>query len=127
MDWQEKYENAAQHEKDAYNRSLVEALLAQVEQGAYGMYNMIWYALAGQATLEQAGWTLFSVLRRNEVDYLIRCNCAETLLQLLGRTDVLKALTEAVNLTNGSPTKRQPYLTALQQELTERLGQKPTE
>ncbi|MFD2572237.1 hypothetical protein ACFSUS_16465 [Spirosoma soli] len=124
MSWQEHYENAARNESNTYETVSVENLLAQVGQGQYGAYNMIWYALAERATVHQAGWVLFRVLLRNDVSYLIRCNCAEALLQLLGRTDVLQTLNEAIDLTNGSPTERQPYLTALQKELTARLGSK---
>ncbi|GAB3508909.1 hypothetical protein GCM10027341_45330 [Spirosoma knui] len=121
MSWQEHYENAAQQESDAYDTLSVENLIDQIERGQYGRYNMIWSALVSRATLSQAGWTLFRVLLRDDVAYLIRCNCAEALLELLGRTDVLQTLDEAVNLTNGSPSQREPYLTALHQELTERL------
>ncbi|UFH57536.1 hypothetical protein [Spirosoma sp. KNUC1025] len=125
MSWQEDYEKAAQQEYDLYNAQSVAAILNRIERGEYGVYNMIWYTLAEEATLPQAGWTLFRVLQRDELDYLIRCNCAEALLQLLGRTDVMLILNEAVNLTSGTPAKRQPYLAVLQQELTERLGAKP--
>ncbi|MBD2705860.1 hypothetical protein IC229_35005 [Spirosoma sp. BT702] len=124
-DWQEQHERAAGKEQDRYGKLSVTDILHRVELGQYGEYNMIWHTLAEEAMLQQAGWTLFRVLQRDEVDYLIRCNCAEALLELLGRTDVLQTLNEAVNLTKGSPAERQPYLLALEGELTQQLGAKP--
>ncbi|WP_420149062.1 hypothetical protein [Spirosoma sp.] len=125
-DWREQYEQAAGKEHNRYTTLSVADMLQRIDQGVYGEYNMIWRTLAEEATLQQAGWTMFRVLQRNEVDYLIRCNCAEALLELLGRTDVMQTLDEAVKLTSGTLVERRPYLTALQQELTERLGGEST-
>ncbi|GAB3704959.1 hypothetical protein GCM10027592_36880 [Spirosoma flavus] len=123
-DWREQYEQAAGNEKDRYATLAVTDLLQRIERGDYGDYNMIWHTLAEEATLQQAGWTMFRVLQRDAVDYLIRCNCAEALLELLGRTDVMQILDEAVKLTSGTPPERLPHLKALEQEITERLGTK---
>lgn len=123
MSWQDQYENAADHERQEYDALTVDALLDAVERGQYGQYNMIWYVLAERATLQQAASTLFRTLQRDEVDYLIRCNCAETLLSLLGHDDdPLQCLQDAVNLSNGKPAERLPYLTAIKQEIAERSG-----
>jgi hypothetical protein len=121
MDWQEQYETAADREQQAYETQPIAQLLEQIKQRQYGSYNMIWSVLAERATLSEAGWPLFDVLHR-DIDYLIRCNCAEALLQLLGRTDVMDVLRESVNLTAGTPTDRGPYIKALEQELIHTIG-----
>lgn len=124
MDWQEQYETAADREQQAYTNLSIAQLLDLIQQGHYGKYNQIWHVLADQATLTQAGWPLFNVLYQ-DIDYLIRCNCAEALLELLGRTDVMSILQESVNLTAGTPAERGPYLKALEEELIRTIG-KPT-
>jgi hypothetical protein len=48
----------------------------------FGEYHTIWRVLAERATLEQAGWLLFSILE-SDVDYLHRYNGAAALLQML--------------------------------------------
>lgn len=124
MSWQDQYEAAADRERQAYQNEPLNSLLTAVDRGNYGQYNMIWPVIAEQATLQQAAGSLFRVLERTEVDYLIRCNCAETLLELLNPDDddILQRLQDAVDLTSGTPAECVPHLAALKQKLRERLG-----
>ncbi len=122
MSWQDQYESAAERELQAYELLPVDILLNNVEQGQYGQYNMVWHAISDRASLSQAAIPLFRILQRNDVDYLIRCNCAEALLDLLGHNDdPLQHLQKAVDLTSGKPADRLPYLTALHEELAKRV------
>ena len=123
MSWKDQYENAADRERQEYDALAVDTLLEAVERGQYGQYHMIWYVLAERATLQQAASTLFRTLQRDEVDYLIRCNCAEALLSLLGHdNDPLQCLQDAVHLSSGPPAGRLPYLAAIRKEIAERTG-----
>lgn len=125
MSWKDQYESAAERESAAYEAMSVKTLLSHVQQGQYGQYHMIWSAVAEQATLKEAAWTLFDVLQHDKSDYLLRYNCAKALLELMGREDVMEIPDEVVNLSRGTPAMRLPYLTALQQELISRIGQPP--
>lgn len=125
MSWKDQYEHAAGQELQAYENQSIDALLRAVQQGQFGQYNMIWTALSDQATLDEAGWVLFGVLQQDKLDYLIRCNCAEALLELLERDDVLAILDEATNLSRGSAAQQTPYLHALRLELCSRIGEPP--
>lgn len=120
MDWQEEHENAADKERQYYDELPVEQLLKLVSDGQYGNYDTIWHSLAERATLQQAAWVLFAVLNTDE-EYLIRCNCAEALLYLLGRADVMQVLDESVALSAGTPHERAPHLAALKQEILQKL------
>ncbi len=121
MNWQEQYENAADSEGDSYSEMPLEQVLHQIKQGSYGDYYSIWRDVENRATLAEAGWLLYEVLHR-DIDYLIRCNAAEALLTLLGCTDVMENLDRAVALTAHTVEERAPNLTALKQELEEKIG-----
>lgn len=120
MDWQEEYENAADKERQYYDELPVEHLLSLVSDGQYGNYNTIWHSLEERATLKQAAWVLFVVLNTDE-EYLTRCNCAEALLYLLGREDVMQVLAESVALSANTPDERAPHIAALKQEILQQL------
>lgn len=122
MDWKEQYEASADKERDRYDQQPVTVLLEQVSMGQYGDYNTLWRSLAERATLQEAALPLFSVLQNDSLDFLIRCNCAEALLHLLGREDGLTILEEAVNLSRGTVAMRHPYLMTLQHEINTRLS-----
>ncbi len=121
MDWQEQYEKAADAEGASYSEMPLEQVLQLVKQGSYGDYYSIWRDVEDRATLDQAGWLLYEVLH-HDIDYLIRCNAAEALLTLLGCTDVMANLDRAVVLTAHTVEERRPHLTALKQELEEKIG-----
>ncbi|CCG99661.1 hypothetical protein FAES_1651 [Fibrella aestuarina BUZ 2] len=122
MSWQDQYEQAAQRERTGFDELPVDTLLRYVEAGQYGDYYGLWHSVAQRATLQQAGWVLFRVLQREELAFLVRCTCAEALLRLLGRTDELALLNEAVNLSSGTMAMHEPYRLALQHELANRLN-----
>ncbi|GAB2596018.1 hypothetical protein [Spirosoma areae] len=121
MDWQEEYEKAADYEKRAYEALPVDSLIEQISQGQFGTYNMIWRVLAQRATVQQVGWPFFQVLD-SDAEYLIRCNCAEALLTLLGREGVMAILREAAALTYGPLAGRMTQVSALKRELSQLLG-----
>jgi hypothetical protein len=121
MDWQEQYENAADAEGDSYSDMPLKQVLYLIKQGCYGEYYSIWRDVEERATLAEAGWLLYEVLHR-DIDYLIRCNAAEALLTLLDCTDVMENLDRAVTLTAYTVEERAPHLTALKQELEEKIG-----
>ena len=61
----------------------LERLLEDVSKGRYGKYYNIWCVIAEHSSLEEAGWVLFQVLKK-DIDYLYRYHCAAALIELLG-------------------------------------------
>ena len=57
--WKDRYDAAATAEKKQLTGMQVEKLLKNVRNGKFGEYYTIWYAIADNATLDQAGWTLY--------------------------------------------------------------------
>lgn len=115
MTWQESWEKAADDERAQYNARPVSDLIAHIQKGWFGNYYSIWHSIAQRATLEQAGWSLFDVLRSN-ADYLNRYHCAAALLRLLDNRSF-----EAVNISAEIPD-RESNLEAIEHELNNRLG-----
>ena len=81
--WKDKWDEYSKLEREKMNLISPEHLLEDVRQGRYGNYYNIWYVIARRATLEEAGWVLFQVLKK-DIDYLYRYHCAAALIELLG-------------------------------------------
>ena len=120
--WKEQYEDAAGDEKKRLSNTDVESLLQNVRQGQYGDYRQIWYALAEKATLEQAGWTLYTVLA-SPIDYLHRYHAAAALLKLLEKSGVNSGF-EPVQLS-GNPIFIRDNLPKVRDILVQKLGTPP--
>jgi hypothetical protein len=116
--WKEQWEDAATDERERLSTTEVEKLLRDVRAGNYGNYYMIWYAIADNATLEQAGWILYNVLTA-DIDYLYRYHAAAALIQLLGDTHF-----QAVDLS-GNPINIQTHLPKVREMLVQRIGAPP--
>ena len=112
--WKEEYENASVRERNQFARLDVEALIQKVREGVFGDYFGIWYAIADNATLRQAGWTLYSILTSN-VDYLYRYHAAAALIKLLRST------LEPVALSAKRPTL-EANLATVREELLRLIG-----
>ncbi len=120
--WKEQYEDAAGDEKKRLSNTEVERLLENVRQGKFGDYHQIWYALAEIATLEQAGWTLYTVLA-SPIEYLHRYHAAAALIKLLEKAGV-KAGFEPVQLS-GNPIFIRDNLPKVRDILAQKLGTPP--
>ena len=120
--WKEQYEDAGTAEKERYVQTSVEHLLQAVQRGQFGDYHQIWYALAENATLEQAGWTLYHVLA-SPIDYLHRYHAAAALIQLLGKAGVSSGF-EPVQLS-GNPIFIRDNLPKVREMLVQKLGEDP--
>lgn len=121
--WKEQYEDAGTDEKQRYVKAGVEKLLQTVQKGQFGSYYQIWYALAEIATLEQAGWPLYTILTAN-IDYLNRYHAANALLQLFAKKG-LNAGFEPVDLS-GNRANLPANLAQVRALLLQHLGEPPT-
>lgn len=81
--WQDRWEAAADDERKRMEARTTTELLADIGEGRFGIYYVIWYVIASRSTVDEAGWTLFRVLA-GEADYLCRYHCAAALLLLMG-------------------------------------------
>ncbi|CAN5537111.1 hypothetical protein BH10PLA1_BH10PLA1_20780 [soil metagenome] len=99
--FQQEYEEHASRELAALVAKPTAELLDVVRAGKFGDSYQLWYAIAEKATLQQAGWVLFDVLK-SKADYLHRYHCAAALIKIAGKP--LAAMT-AVGL---SAEKAQP-------------------
>ncbi len=120
--WKEQYEDAATIEKERYVKTSVEKLLQAIQKGQYGDYHQIWYALAETATLEQAGWTLYTVLA-SPIEYLHRYHATAALLKLLEKSGVNSGF-EPVQLS-GNPIFIRDNLPKVRDILVQKLGTPP--
>lgn len=64
MHWQERYEQEANKEYQAYLSQAAEQLLAQAAAGRYGKFYMLWRAIAQKATAQAAIPVLYGVIRK---------------------------------------------------------------
>ncbi|NJN45034.1 MAG: hypothetical protein HC806_10155 [Anaerolineae bacterium] len=115
-DWKEKYEDAATDEKEQFSKANIEKLLQDIRKGEFGEFHTIWPAIAENATLEQAGWTLFRVLV-SDAEYLPRYHAAAALLKLMQVTTF-----EAVNLSAVRP-ELQTNLETVREMLVQKIGE----
>lgn len=81
--WKDLWESYSAEEKARMESTPVEELLEDIRNGHYGQYFNIWRVVGRRSSLEEAGWTLFSVLV-SDADYLYRYHCAAALLELTG-------------------------------------------
>ena len=114
--WKEQYEDTATDEKKRLSQTNVEKLLQDVRKGKFGNYYRIWYAIAENATLEQAGWTLYDILTSN-VEYLYRYHAAAGLIQLMGDVSF-----QPVDLS-GNRMDLQGNLSKVREILAQRIGE----
>ncbi len=82
--WKDRWDEYSKLEREEMESLPPERLLDNVSQGRYGRYYNIWYVIAERSTLEEAGWVLFQVLKKNDIDYLYRYHSAAALIELLG-------------------------------------------
>ena len=118
LTWQDHWEAAAGEERQAYDSRPLQELLDALQNGYFGGYFNLPYSIAARASLAEAGWPLYDVLRR-DVDYLHRYHCAAALLKLLGETPW-----EAVHLS-ATIHDLNKNLADLQRLLEERIGPRP--
>ena len=114
--FQERWEREAGAEYDRYMARPAGSLLADVIAGRYGKYYQLWRAVAAKATLAEAAWPLFAVLRSG-APYLDRYHCADALLSLLGTPAY-----DPVRFTGGRPDQA-AQLDRLELLLRERVGE----
>jgi len=81
-EFQEHFEQAANEEKQSYDKTPVEELLKLIRRGSYGNYYQIWHSVAERGSAAEAGGDLLAVLRSG-ADYLSRFHCAAALLRVL--------------------------------------------
>jgi len=93
-------------------------LLAEVSEGRFGNYYVIWYVIASKSTVDEAGWILFRTLAGNP-DYLCRYHCAAALLQLMG-----ESILKPVDLSADHPG-RESALADMRRRLTGMTGECP--
>lgn len=117
--WQDRWEAAADDERRRMETRTTAELLADIGEGRYGNYYVIWYVIASRSTVDEAGWTLFRTLA-GDADYLYRYHCAAALLQLLG-----EATWRPVDLSADLPG-RGPALAALELRLSGITGDRPS-
>ncbi len=113
--WKDKWDEYSKLEREEMNSIPPERLLDDVRQGRYGNYYNIWYVIAERSSLEEAGWMLFQVLKK-DIDYLYRYHCAAALIELLGGYEF-----ERVNLS-ADQEKIQDNIDRLNRILIERIG-----
>lgn len=116
--WQDRWEEAADDERKRMEARTAAELLADVDEGRFGNYYVIWYVIASKSTVDEAGWTLFRTLVGN-ADYLSRYHCAAALLKLMG-----EATLKPVDLSADHPG-RESALDALILRLTGMIGECP--
>ncbi|MFO7627239.1 MAG: hypothetical protein R6V62_08275 [Candidatus Fermentibacteraceae bacterium] len=116
--WQDKWDEAADDERKRMEARTAAELLADVSEGRFGNYYVIWYVIASKSTVDEAGWTLFKTLV-GEADYLYRYHCAAALLQLMG-----EATMKPVDLSADHPGIKSA-LAALRLRLTGMIGESP--
>lgn len=116
--WQDRWEEAAVEERTRMEAAGPSELLANIRDGRFGDYFVIWRIVAEKSTLHVAGWTLYDVLA-GSADYLCRYHCAAALLQMMGE-DTYKP----VDLSAGHPGRRDA-LAAVGLRLAELIGQCP--
>src|SRR5436309_2631494 len=75
----------ASGEQDAFMAMSLQSLLDRVKARDFGKYYSLWPAISSKASLGEAGWVLFDVLR-SQVDYLVRYHCADALIKIAGET-----------------------------------------
>ena len=81
--WKDHYNDFAQKEREYIRQMPIENILADVKNKRYGQYYTVWEIIAQKSTLEEAGMILIEVLEQ-DIDYLIRMNCASyALLKLM--------------------------------------------
>lgn len=113
--WKDKWDEYSKLEREEMESLPLERLLEDVRQGRYGKYYNIWYVITRRATLEEAGWVLFQVLKK-DIDYLYRYHCAAALIELLGVDEF-----EPVNLS-ADLEKTRDNIDRLKMILIERIG-----
>ena len=116
MHWRDEYDVHADAARRAVDARPVAALIEDVRRGRYGDYYSIWYSIAERASLGNAGWVLFDVLKRN-IDYLYRYHCAAALIALLGSAEF-----EPVQLSGGPAHEMPRHLERLRGLLEACLG-----
>ncbi|TAE04445.1 MAG: hypothetical protein EAZ95_20620 [Bacteroidetes bacterium] len=123
MDWKDRWEEHASQEAENFSRFTEEYLLAQIEQGYYGSYYNIWYAIADKKNPLRAVPVLLKVLQKIEMhreiyyDQLHAIHCATAVCQLLGIDEKERQELIYGNRLQNLPTFEQHY---------ERLKQKTT-
>ena len=113
--WKDKWDEYSRLEREEMESRPLERLLEDVRQGRYGKYYNICYVIAERSSLEEAGWTLFQVLKK-DIDYLYRYHCAAALIELLG-DDEFKPVDLSADLE-----KIQDNIDRLKMILIERIG-----
>ncbi len=81
--WRDRWDEYSKIEREEMESLPPERLLESVERGRYGSYYTIWYVIAERSSLEEAGWLLFQVLKK-DINYLYRYHSAAALIELLG-------------------------------------------
>lgn len=117
--WQDRWDEAAEDERKRMQGITAAELLADVSEGRFGNYYVIWYVIASKSTIDEAGWTLFRILA-GDSDYLYRYHCAAALLQLMG-----EATLKPVDASADHP-ERESILSALRLRLAGMIGESPT-
>ncbi len=121
-DWKDQYDDAATNEKKRLSHTDVEKLLEDVRKGKFGEYHTIWYAIADNATLEQAGWTLYTILT-SKIEYLHRYHASAALISLLEKSGVNTDF-QPVQLS-GNPIFIRDNLPKVREMLAQKLGEPP--
>jgi len=116
--WQDRWEEAADEERKRMEARTAAELLAEVSEGRFGNYYVIWYVIASKSTVDEAGWILFRTLAGNP-DYLCRYHCAAALLQLMG-----ESILKPVDLSADHPG-RELALADMRRRLTGMTGECP--
>ncbi|MCK4505229.1 MAG: hypothetical protein KAW14_06415 [Candidatus Aegiribacteria sp.] len=113
--WKDKWDEYSKLEREEIEYFPLERLLDNVSQGRYGRYYNIWYVIAERSSLEEAGWVLFHVLKK-DIDYLYRYHSAAALIELLGSDEF-----EPVDLS-ADHEKTRDNIDRMNMILIERIG-----
>ena len=114
--WRDRWDEYSKLEREDMQSLPIERLLDNVRKGRYGRYYTIWYVIAERSTLEEAGWILFRILKKKDIDYLYRYHCAAALIGLLGDDEF-----EPVDLSADND-KIRDNIDRLNMILVERIG-----
>lgn len=113
--WRDRWDEYSKIEREEMESLPFKRLLDNIRQGKYGRYYTIWYVIAERSSLEEAGWVLFQVLKK-DIDYLYRYHSAAALIELLGDNEF-----EPVDLSTDHE-KIQDNIDRLNRILIERIG-----